>query len=126
MYNTVGGELSELSGYLGAKPVVGSQLQRRPGDQRVLEGVYGDAAPFIRVYIDLLHDKVADENLHANIWIDASNAPFPDGRRGGEGGVLWDQAEAAVADEPRCWIAWSGPGFRSSTLFWNKCGVWGA
>ena len=64
-----------------------------------LEGVYAQAGPIIRKYIDLLHDKVEKENLHMHIWI-GPNVPFLTDAVVAQADQLWQEAEKAVAGQP--------------------------
>ncbi len=99
VYTTLNGELSGLSGYLNAKLLWNPDYDEDTAIQEFLEGVYGPAAAPIRRYIDLLHDKVARENIHMDIWIGADHASL-DGGILDEADKLWDEAEALVADSP--------------------------
>jgi hypothetical protein len=100
VYNTLGGEFSALSGYMNAKLLWDPEYGEDRAINEFLEGVYGDGAPFIRQYIDLLHDHVAENNLHADIWIGPRTAPFLTDELLARSSALWDQAEAAVAEQP--------------------------
>ena len=98
VYTTLNGELSSLSGYLNAKLLWNADYDSDKAINEFLEGVYGAASGPIRRYIDLLHDKVAKENLHMDIWIDPSH-PLLNGVVE-QADALWDEAEAAVAQNP--------------------------
>jgi hypothetical protein len=100
VYNTVNGELSPLSGYLNAKLLWNPDYYEDTAINEFLEGVYGEAAEPIRQYIDLLHDKVEKENLHAEIWIGPRTADYLTDDVMFQAGKLWDKAEAAVSDSP--------------------------
>ena len=89
-----------LSGYLNAKLLWNPAYDEDAAIDEFLEGVYGDAAPYIRRYIDLLHDRVERENIHMDIWI-GPNHPVLNDRVLARAGRLWDKAERAVADEPQ-------------------------
>jgi hypothetical protein len=64
-----------------------------------LEGVYGAAAGPIRRYIDLLHDKVAQDNIHMHIW-EGAGAAYLTQDVLQQADKVWDEAEAAVAGQP--------------------------
>ena len=49
-----------------------------------LEGYYGKAAAPIRAYIDLLHDRVEQKNIHVTICV-AAEQPASDRRAAGQG-----------------------------------------
>lgn len=99
VYTTLHGELSELSGYLGAKLLWHPDYDEDTAINEFLEGVYGPAAGPIRRYIDLIHDKVEKDNLHMNIWIGPSH-PLLDGGVLEQADTLWDEAIAAAASDP--------------------------
>jgi len=100
VYTTVNGELSPLSGYLNAKLLWDPSYDEDRAINEFLDGVYGQAARPIRAYIDLIHDKVANENIHANIGVQARTAPYLTNRLLEKATALWDAAEKAVADAP--------------------------
>jgi hypothetical protein len=100
VYNTQHGELSALSGYLNAKLLWNPAYDEDLAINEFLEGVYGPAAKPIRRYIDLLHDKVADENIHADIWVGPVEAPYLSDGLLAEADMWWDQAERLAAKDP--------------------------
>lgn len=99
-YNTMNGELSPLSGYLNAKLLWDPDYDEDTAITEFLEGVYGEAAEPIRQYIDLLHDKVEKENLHAAIWVGPRTVDYLTDDVMAKAGKLWDKAQAAVSDCP--------------------------
>jgi hypothetical protein len=99
VYTTLDGELSELSGYLNAKFLWNPDYDEETAMSEFLEAVYGDAAKPIRKYINLLHDRVEDENIHMDIWIGPDH-PVLNDKILRKADRLWDKAEKAVADEP--------------------------
>lgn len=68
VYNTTGGEMNGLSGYLGAKLLWDPKYDAEKAIDDYLNGVYGPAAPHIRAYLNDIHDKVEKENIHVGIW----------------------------------------------------------
>ena len=100
VYNTPGGELSPLSGYLDAKLLWNPDYDEDTAINEFLDGVYGAAAPAIREYIDLMHDYVATNNIQADIWVSPRTAPFLTDALLEEASLIWDQAEAAVEEQP--------------------------
>lgn len=100
VYNTFNGELSPLSGYINAKFLWDQHYDEDTAINEFLDGVYGPAAPHIRAYIDLLHDYVAANNLHEGIWVSPRNAEYLTDDNLAKADVLWDAAEAAVANDP--------------------------
>ncbi|MGI6459422.1 MAG: DUF4838 domain-containing protein [Candidatus Hydrogenedentales bacterium] len=99
-YMSPNGEFSELSGYLNAKLLWNPDYGEDRAINEFLEGVYGKAAKPIREYIDLLHDKVEDDNIHCDIWIGPWEAPFLTDEVMAKGEILWNRAETVVADDP--------------------------
>lgn len=97
VYNTLHGELSPLSGYLNAKLLWDPYYDEDTAINEFLNGVYGDAAPHIQEYIDMLHNHVSAENIHAGIWIGPRDAPFLNDEILAKADAIWDEAEAAVA-----------------------------
>ncbi|MCX7597341.1 MAG: DUF4838 domain-containing protein [Armatimonadetes bacterium] len=98
-YTSLLGELSALGGYMAAKFLWNPDYDENQAMNEFLEGVYGEAAGPIRRYIDLIHDKVERENIHMDIW-EGPNAPYLTDDLLAEADRLWDEAEAAVADQP--------------------------
>jgi len=100
VYTTLNGELSALSGYLGAKLLWDASYDEDRAINEFLQGVYGKAAGPIRKYIDLMHDVVEKQNVHAGIWVDSRSAPYLTDALLTQASGLWDKAEKAVADDP--------------------------
>jgi hypothetical protein len=98
-YTSYQGELSSLGGYMMAKFLWDPNYDENAAMNEFLEGVYGKAAGPIRRYIDLLHDKVAEENLHMHIW-EGPGAAYLTDEILAQADKLWDEAEAAVAQQP--------------------------
>ena len=97
-YTTLGGEFNSLDGYLQAKFLWDPDYDENQAMDEFLEGVYGKAARPIRRYIDLLEDKVTEDHIHMHIWEGAGAAYLTDEILA-EADRLWDEAEAAVADQ---------------------------
>ena len=99
-YNTLGSELAELGAWLTAKFLWDPDYDEDLAMGEFLEGVYGpDAAPFIRQWINLLHDRVEQDNIHMNIWVGPDGAHLTDDLLAA-GDTLWAQAEQAVWADP--------------------------
>ena len=98
-YNTPHSELAELGGYLTAKFLWNPDYDEETAVNEFLEGYYGKAAGPIRTYLDVLHNRVEQENIHVNIWVPPSH-PHLTEELLVEADTLWQQAEDAVADEP--------------------------
>lgn len=64
-----------------------------------LEGYYGAAAPYIREYLDMLHRKVKDEDIHMHLYTNPGQGYLSDDIVA-KAGALFDSAEASVASDP--------------------------
>lgn len=99
VYNTPAGEFNGLSGYLGAKLLWNPNYNPETAIDEYLAGVYGPAAPHLRTYLDALHDKVENENIHVGIGA-MPEAKYLDAALLAEADRCFDAAETAVADDP--------------------------
>lgn len=99
VYNTPHGEFSALSGYLGAKLLWNPDYDENTAINEFLEGVYGDAAPYLRRYLDMIHDAVSDPKTNMIIWI-GPTASFITDDLIAKADKLFDAAEKAVAADP--------------------------
>jgi hypothetical protein len=99
VYNTPHGFLSTLHGYLGAKLLWDPYYDTVLAINEFLAGVYGEAATPMRLYIDLLHEAVADPKTRMGIWI-GPTVPFLTDAIMDRADALMDVAEAAVAHCP--------------------------
>jgi len=98
-YTTLCGEFNSLDGYIQAKFLWDPDYDEDKAMDEFLQGVYGKAAGPIRQYLDMLRDKVVKENIHMHIW-EGPNAPYLTDDLLQAADKLWDQAEAAVANDP--------------------------
>jgi len=98
-YNTPNSELAALGGYMTAKFLWNPNYDEDLAMNEFLEGYYGAAAPLIRKYIDILHDRVEKENIHCSIWIPPTHPHLTDELLV-EADQLWQSAEEAVKDDP--------------------------
>lgn len=99
VYTTLHGELSALSGYLNAKFLWDDGYDEEKAVDEFLEAVYGKAAPLLREYIELIHNRVEAENIHMDIWIGPEH-PLADHGVLELADHIFDVAEARVADDP--------------------------
>lgn len=99
VYNTPHGQWSLISGYLGAKLLWNPGYDTNLAINEFLQGVYGEAATPMRLYIDLIHEAVSDPNTVMGIWYGA-DAPFFSDELFARADALFDVAETAVADDP--------------------------
>jgi len=97
---TLNGDMSKLGAYIMAKFLWNADYDEATVISEFLEAVYGAAAPKIRAYVDLLHDKVAAENIHVRCYVTAKSATFLTEEVLREADRLFTQAEDAVRDQP--------------------------
>ncbi len=98
-YQSAGGEFAKLKAWMLAKLLWDPSRDTEALIDEFVNGYYGDAAPFIREYITKLHDTAEATDYYLRISGNL-NAPFLDLEMMGEAWGLFDQAEAAVADDP--------------------------
>jgi len=98
-YRSVNGELSTLGAYMTAKFLWNPEYDEDTAMDEFLDGVYGKAKKPIRKYIDMLHDKVEEENIHEGIWVGPRDANYLTDEVMAKADRLWDKAERAVADD---------------------------
>ncbi len=98
VYTTRNGELSGLSGYMGAKLLWNPDYDDNTAMTEYLGCVYGSAAKPIREYIDLIHDFVERENVHVMIWAGPSE-PYLTDELLERADRLWDDAERLAAGD---------------------------
>ena len=94
-----GGEFSLLRPWYGMKllwdPDQDPLLLRRD----FLQGYYGQAWEPIEQYIEMLHDKVEDENIHMHLYTNPGQGYLPDSLLD-EAEALFDDAQGLVQDDP--------------------------
>ena len=99
-YFTKGSELAELRTWIMAKTLWNPAYDTDKAIDEFLAGYYGPAAAPIRKYINLVHKQVRDHpDWHANIW-SPPTAPYLNRRVLAQSAKYFDQAEAAVKDDP--------------------------
>jgi len=98
VYTTPHGEFSDLSAYLSAKLLWNPWYDADKAMREFLEDVYGPAAPFIQAYLDLLHDTVERENIHAGIW-QRTDAAYLTDKILFAAENLWNRAEDAASGD---------------------------
>ena len=98
-YTTQNGEFNKLRAYLMAKFLWNPDYDYEKAMTDFLEGYYGNAAIPIRQYIDLVHNKIRDDNIHAMIW-EGPNAAYLTPEILEKANKLFDVAEKAVAADP--------------------------
>jgi len=98
-YNTPDSELAALGGYLTAKYLWNPDYDEETATREFLAGYYEKAAGPVQKYLDLLHDRVKDEDIHVNIWAGPESPHLTDELLV-EADKLWQEAERAVAGKP--------------------------
>jgi len=98
-YDTPHSELAQLGGYLTAKFLWNPDYDEQTALSEFLAGYYGQAAGPIRAYIDMLHDRAEQENVHVNIWAGPESRHLTDELLL-KADQLWQQAETLAADDP--------------------------
>lgn len=99
VYQTPHGEFSELSGYLNAKLLWNPNGDTDAIINEFLDAVYGPGAPYLRQYLDAIHEKVKGRNAHMGIWV-GPEAKHLDDVVLAKADRLFDAAEAAAANDP--------------------------
>jgi len=98
-YYSPGGELAELRTYVIAKTLWDPSYDTDRAIDDFLPGYYGQAAPYIRDYLDLLHREVpATPDLHVRIYAAPDAYLTPNLVR--QSASLFDSAEEAVRNDP--------------------------
>jgi len=95
-YHSTGGEFEELKAWMLAKLLWNPYQDDDALLNEFLKGYYGAAAPHIRDYIDMLHDKVGELNCNTPIWADP-NAPYLTSETIAKAEEFFDKAEQSVA-----------------------------
>jgi hypothetical protein len=98
-YNTPHSELAQLGGYITAKFLWNPDYDEDTAIREFLGAYYEQAADPIRSYLDLIHARVARENIHVDIWAEPDSPHLTDELLIQADG-LWQRAEQAVADNP--------------------------
>lgn len=96
-YQSHGGEMSELRAWVLAQLLWNPDQDDRKLIDEFLKGYYGAAAAPIKRYIDLLHEKAAGYYMTC---YSPPSAPFLDFPTLSRAERLWQEAEAAVKDDP--------------------------
>ena len=68
------GEMELLRRYILAKCMWNPDVDVRKVREEFMEGFFGPAAPPIGEYLDMIHKKVADKNIHLFIWAQPTDA----------------------------------------------------
>jgi hypothetical protein len=98
-FNTPQSELAALGGYITAKCLWNPNCDSNRAIVEFLRGYYGPAAPPIREYINLLHDRVERENIHVYIAAKCDSEYLPDELLI-KANRLWQRAERLAAANP--------------------------
>jgi len=98
-YETPHSEMAALGGYMTAKFLWNPDYDENTAMSEFLAGYYGKAAPPIRKYLDLLHDRVERERIHVHIGAQPTS-PHLTTELLAQADALWQEAEKLSADEP--------------------------
>jgi len=95
-----GGEFASLRAWVFARLMWNPYQDAQVLIDEFVENVYGSAAPFIKTYIDLLHEKVKPDSVYFSIYAKPTDGGYltPDVVQ--ESVNLFKQAEAASANDP--------------------------
>lgn len=99
IYTTLHGEMNELSAYLNARLLWDPLYDENLAISEFLDAFYGDAAPYIREYLDLIHRPVQRRDIHMNIWVGPTSRHLNDELLKQAESIL-EKAEKIVADQP--------------------------
>lgn len=100
-YQSHGAEFAELRAWLLAQLLWNPYQDDEKLIDEFLRGYYGKAAPYIRRYMELMHESAKDYYLGC---FTPANAPFFNFETLSKAEKLWQQAESAVKDDPQ--ILW--------------------
>ncbi|MEM3467076.1 MAG: DUF4838 domain-containing protein, partial [Candidatus Jordarchaeales archaeon] len=92
------GEMAPLRAYVLAKLLWNPDTDVQKHIDDFLNGYYGRSAYAIRAYIELLHRKVREKEVHVHIF-DPPTSPFLDDEFLEEAEKLFDEAERLADDE---------------------------
>jgi hypothetical protein len=73
-----GGEAEEMRAYVLAKLLWDPDVDERKVRDEFIDGVYGRAADKVREYVNVIHEPVADQNMHMHIFCDITNPHLTD------------------------------------------------
>lgn len=93
-----GGEFSLLRPYYGMKLLWDPDQEPEAILRDFLQGYYGAAWRPIWDYIQLIHDKVEDDDIHIHLYTNPAMGFLPDALLD-EAAALFDEAESLVADD---------------------------
>lgn len=96
-YQSHAAEFSELRAWVLAQLLWNPYQDDRKLIEEFLRGYYGKAAPYIRQYMELMHNSAKDYYLGC---FTPANAPFFNFETLSKAEKLWQQAEKAVKDDP--------------------------
>lgn len=97
-YQSPGGEMQELRTWLLAKLLWNPKADVEKLLPTFLEGYYGAAAPFIREYLDLMHDEVEKTETYLACYT-STDAEFLRPEVIARADALFDQAEKSVRND---------------------------
>ena len=96
------GEFTELKAWLCSKWMWNPELDYETLLDRFMKGYYGAAAPFVRRYLDELHDRNANQGCRLGCFMSQTACKYVDDAFIDRALDLWDRAAEAVKDDPEC------------------------
>jgi hypothetical protein len=96
-YQSHGSEFAELRAWVLAQLLWNPKLDDRALIQEFLQGYYGEAAPHLARYLDLMYDASKGVNLTCFSGTEVPFLKFPTLAKAEE---IWNEAEAAVSGKP--------------------------
>jgi len=95
-----GGEFSTLRAWVFAQLMWNPYQDAQALIDEFVTNVYGKAAPFIKTYIDLLHEKVKSDSVYFSIYAKPTDGEYLTPEVVHESVKLFQQAEAASVNYP--------------------------
>jgi len=93
------GDMAELRAWLLARLLWDPRQDVWTLVDEFLQQYYGPAAPLLREYLDLLHERAREENIHFYLY-SPLESPVVEGEMIPRCHAIFERAEAAVADKP--------------------------
>lgn len=97
-YDTPDSEMVALKAWLIAKFLWNPHLDQERATDEFLAAYYGPAAPAVREYLALLHDRVAGKDMHTTIRARPTD-PYLAAELLTRADVLWSQAETRAGED---------------------------
>jgi len=99
-WKSFGGELNPLRSWLLAKLLWNPKADEQKLIHQFLVGYYGDAAPFLSKYLEILHESIEKKDDYFMTMGEPANAPYLTFDLLANAEELFKKAEAAVKESP--------------------------